>query len=239
ILTVIVVALSVVVFGVARASSTQQVTRFLVDVPDMPAPEAASISPDGHLLAYSGNGGGSSGVFIRPINREAGQKLPGTEGAGGLFWSPDSRWIAFFAGGSLKKVEAAGGPPQNICETPDLVGGTWNGDGVILFGSSKGLQRVLAAGGQPSIIEIAGDISKQSPRSPSFLPDGQHYLFLAGAAKGADAAIYVGSLGSSAVVRLVASRSNAVYADPGYVLFHREGTLYAQAFDGNSLKLGG
>jgi eukaryotic-like serine/threonine-protein kinase len=238
VLLVVVVALSVAVFGVPRSSSAQQVTRFLVDVPDMPAPDAASISPDGRLVAYSGNGGGATGVFIRPINRDGGQKLPGTEGAGPLFWSPDSRWIAFFAGGSLKKIEAVGGPPQIICETPDFVGGTWNADGLILFGSSKGLQRVLAAGGQPSIVEFAGDIGKQSPRSPFFLPDGQHYLFLAGA-KGSDAAIYAGSLGSTAAARLVASRSNGVYADPGFLLFHREGTLYAQAFDAGGLKLSG
>ena len=89
-------------------------------------------------------------MFIRPLNREVGQKVPGTEGAGRLFWSPDSRWVGFFAGGRLKKVEAAGGPAQNVCETPDLLGGTWNADGVILFGSSKGLQRVLAVGGQPT-----------------------------------------------------------------------------------------
>jgi len=237
--TILLVVMSVIVFGVPRNAGGQQVTRFLLDVPDMPVPDAVAISPDGRLVAYAASAPGSSGVFVRPINRETGQKLAGTESAGRLFWSPDSKWIAFFAGGRLKKVEASGGPAQNICETPDLVGGTWNADGVIVFSSSKGLQRVLAAGGQPSPIELAGDVAQQRPREPYFLPDGKRFLFLAGANTGNDAAIYTASLGSPDVTRLVASRSNAVYADPGYLLFHREGTLYAQAFNASSLQLSG
>ena len=235
----ILLAMAVVAFGLPRTTRPPQVIRFLIDVPDMPVAEAVSISPDGRLIAYSANDGGASGVFVRPIGREAGQILPGTEGAGRLFWSPDSRWVAFFAGGRIKKVEATGGPAQNICETPDFAGGTWNADGSIVFGSSKGLQRVLAAGGQPVPVQLSADVARQNPREPYFLPDGQHYLFLAGTPKGSDAAIYAGSLGSAATTKLLASRSNAAYADPGYLLFHREGTLYAQAFDAGGLKLSG
>jgi Tol biopolymer transport system component len=237
--SLLVVAMSVVVFVAPGDTATRQVTRFLVDVPDTPVAEAISISPDGRLLAYAASDAGTTAVFVRPLNRAVGQKLPGTEGAGRLFWSPDSKWIAFFADGRLKKVEAAGGPPQNICETPDLVGGTWNGQGVILFASSKGLQRVLDVGGQPSPIEVPEDLKGKSPREPYFLPDGEHYLFLDGAQKGSDAAIYAGSLDSTSTTRLVASQSNAVYTDPGYLLFHREGTLYAQSFDADDLEVSG
>jgi Tol biopolymer transport system component len=205
----------------------------------MPVAEAVSISPDGRLVAYSASDAGASAVFVRPLNTDVGTKLPGTEGAGRLFWSPDSRWIAFFAGGRLKKVEAVGGPPQNICETPDLLGGTWNADGVIVFASSKGLQRVLAAGGQPSLIELPAETSKQSPREPYFLPDGRHYLFLAGAGKESEAAIYAGLLDSTETTRLIASQSNGVYVEPGYLLYHREGTLYAQSFDASDLEASG
>jgi len=95
-----------VVFISRRETEARQVTRFLIDVPDMPVAEAVSISPDGRLVAYSASDGGSTAVFVRPLNTDVGTKLPGTEGAGRLFWSPDSRWIAFFAGGRLKKVEA-------------------------------------------------------------------------------------------------------------------------------------
>ena len=236
--TLLVAAMSIVALMSPTRTEARGQNRFLIDVPDMPVAEAVSVSPDGRLVAYSAADGGSTALFVRALNVQVGQRLAGTEGAGRLFWSPDSRWIGFFAGGNLKKVEAAGGPPQNVCETPDLLGGTWNADGVIVFASSKGLQRVPAAGGRPSAIEVAGDSQQQRPREPYFLPDGNHYLYLAGAAA-SDAAIYAGSLDSTDSTHLVAAQSNAVYADPGYLLYHREGTLYAQTFDASDLELSG
>ena len=235
---VLAAAMAALIVVFSRGTESRQVTRFLIDVPDMPIAEAVSISPDGRLVAYSASDSGATAVFVRPLNAGGASKLAGTEGAGRLFWSPDSRWIAFFAGGRLKRVEATGGPPQNVCDTPDLLGGTWNEDGVVVFASSQGLQRVLAAGGQPSPIELSGDIAKQNPREPYFLPDGRQFLFLAGAGD-ADAAIYAGSLDSPETTRLVTSASNAVYAEPGYLLYHREGTLYAQAFDAGDVEVSG
>jgi len=80
------------------AAPARDVTRFLIPVSDMPVQEAVSISPDGRTIAYSAREMASTSVFVRPIGTEAAQKLAGTEGAGRLFWSPDSRGIAFFAG---------------------------------------------------------------------------------------------------------------------------------------------
>ncbi len=244
VVALLVVAMSVTAFVIPKGDSERPTTRFLVSVPDMPVSEAVSVSPDGRLIAYAGSDGGSTAVFVRPLDREVGQKLAGTEGASRVFWSPDSRSVGFFAGGSLKRVEVAGGAAQNVCETPDLLGGTWNADGVILFASSTGLQRVLAAGGQPAPIDLDPALARQRPREPYFLPDGRHYLFLAGARKKRDAkdpgaAVYAAALDSPAATRLVEAQSNAVYADPGYLLFHRDGTLYAQAFDAAGLKLSG
>jgi eukaryotic-like serine/threonine-protein kinase len=228
---------AVMAFMPRGATGTRQETRFLVTVPDMPVLEAVSISPDGRWVAFSARDASSSALYVRPIGLETAQKLVGTEGAGRLFWSPDSRWIGFFANGTLKKIEATGGPAQNICETPDLLGGTWNANDVIVFGSSKGLHRVQAAGGVPSPIESAGEGTPQNRREPYFLPDGNQFLFLAG--DGSESAIYVGSLDSADATRLVAANSNAVYAEPGYLLFHRQGTLYAQSFNPRSLALAG
>jgi len=174
------------------------------------------------------------------MNSPAPQKLPGTEGAGRLFWSADSKSIAFFAGGKLKKVEAAGGPPQVICDTADLLGGSWNSEGVILFASSKGLFRVPAVGGEPSPVAPPDQSQKTgAPQEPYFLPDGQHYLFVSGSGQASGGAIYVGSLGSKEATRLVSAQSNAVYAEPGYLLYHREGTLYAQPFSAKKVALSG
>jgi hypothetical protein len=179
-------------------------TRFLIQTPDMPEPEAAAISPDGRSVAYSARDAGTTILFVRPIDNDTPLKLPGTEGAGDLFWSPDSRSIAFFAGGRLKKVQASGGPPENICDTQDMRGGTWNADDVILFASSKGLQRVKAVGGEPAPVATPKDAV---PQSPYFLPDGDHFLYLSAAAQPADAAIFAGSLSSSDTTRHMPSRA--------------------------------
>ena len=234
--TLLVLGMAVMAVRSSEGTEARVENRFLIDVPDMPVPEAVSISPDGRVIAYSAGDGASTAVFVRPVNTEVGQKLAGTEGAGRLFWSPDSRWIGFLAGGRLKKVEAAGGPPQNICETPDLLGGTWNSMDVIVFASSKGLQRVAAAGGQPSAIALSEEV--QRAREPHFLPDGRQYLFLASSGADSDA-IFAGELDSTSATRLVDASSNAVYAEPGYLLYHREGTLYAQPFDAGDAEITG
>jgi Tol biopolymer transport system component len=211
-------------------------TRFLIATPDMPEPAAAAISPDGRSVAYSARDAGATLLFVRPIDNDVPLRLPGTEGTGDLFWSPDSRWIAFFAGGRLKKVQASGGPPENICDTPDMHGGTWNAADVIVFASSKGLQRVKAIGGESTPVATPKD---SVPQDPYFLPDGDHFLYLSASAQPDSAAIFAGSLSSSDSTRLVAAHSNAVYAEPGYLLYHREGTLYAQPFSARKLSTTG
>jgi eukaryotic-like serine/threonine-protein kinase len=233
---VLAAAVGVTAFLGMRNTRAPLENRFLIPTPDMPVPEAAAISPDGRAVAYSARDATTTFLFVRPIDTDTPLKLPGTEGAGGLFWSPDSRSIAFFAGGRLKKVQASGGPPQNICDTPDMRGGTWNADDVILFASSKGLQRVKAVGGEAVPVATPKDAV---PHHPYFLPDGRHFLFLSVPAQASSAAIYAGSLDSSDATRLVAAQSNAVYAEPGYLLYHREGTLYAQPFNPGKPALAG
>jgi Tol biopolymer transport system component len=230
------VAVGIPAFLNFRSAKSLLETRFLIPTPDMPVPEAAAISPDGHAVAYSARDAGSTFLFVRPIDTDTALKLPGTDGAGNLFWSPDSRSIAFFAGGRLKKVQASGGPPQNICDTPDMQGGTWNAQDIIVFASSKGLQRVTAVGGEPMQLAAPKD---SVPQNPYFLPDGQHFLFTSASAQPSNAAIYAGSINANDTVRLVAAQSNAAYAEPGYLLYHREGTLYAQPFNPNRLALTG
>jgi Tol biopolymer transport system component len=230
---VIAVIVAVPAFLQMRSKQTLPESRFLMMVSDMPVPEAAAISPDGRRVAYSASDGRTTALFVRTMNSETPLKLMGTEGAGALFWSPDSRQIAFFANGKLRKVEGTGGPPEDIANTPDLQGGTWSSDDVILFASNKGLMSVRAVGGEPQPVEVSQGMV---PQSPSFLPDGEHYLFTSSKD---EPAIYVGSLGSTDATRLVAAKSNAVYADPGYLLYHREGTLYAHAFNPRSQSLSG
>jgi eukaryotic-like serine/threonine-protein kinase len=196
-----------------------------------PAPIAPfqAVSPDGRRLAFLATRGGPSLLWVRSLDSLDARALPGTEGASLPFWSPDSRFIGFFLEGKLKKIEATGGPAQTVSDAPAGEGGTWNRDGVILFGSSAdGLFRVSAAGGQPVAI-TKPDASRQetSHRLPDFLPDGRHFVYLAQPSK----TIHVGSLDSADTTQLLNADSKAIYAPPGYLLFVRENTLLAQPFD--------
>ncbi|MBK5256291.1 MAG: PD40 domain-containing protein, partial [Vicinamibacteria bacterium] len=174
---------------------------------------------------------------VRPLDTLEARPLPGTEGALRPFWSPDSRFVAFMAGGKLRKVPLSGGPAQTICDAPGGADGTWNADGVILFdgGSADPIWRVEASGGVAKI-EVEGTTS--FPGWPEFLPDGRHFLFMLGASSG-DQALMVGELGSTDRKELFKTTSQVAYAPPGYLVYVREQTLVAQPFDSRKLEITG
>jgi eukaryotic-like serine/threonine-protein kinase len=153
----------------------------------LPEISAFSISPDGRHLVFSGAGADGFGrLWIRSMDALAPQPLSGTEVAlGGLtppmFWSPDSRFIAFDAGGQLKKIDVRGGAPQKVCDLPLLaLGGAWNRDDVIIVGNANGgLMRCAAAGGPASVVtRVDSSRGESTHLLPSFLPDGKHFLYL-------------------------------------------------------------
>ncbi len=201
-----------------------------------------ALSPDGRRLAYAGSmPDGKTLLWVRPIDSLQAQPLAGTEGGGFPFWSPDSRFIGFFAGGKLKKIEALGGPPLTLCDAPLGRGATWNQEGVILFtpGPSSPIYRVSAAGGETAQVTT---LKEQSHRWPYFLPDGRHFLYLAGSPftpKESPAnAVMIGSLDSKEGKLLFHNHSNAIFAS-GHILFLRQNTLMAQPFDAKRLELTG
>ncbi len=205
-----------------------------------------ALSPDGRLLAYvASTPDGKSVLWLRPIDFLQAQPLPGTDGATYPFWSPDSRFIAFFAGGKLKKIESSGGPPFTICDASDGRGGTWNRDGDILLTPAVNttLFRVSSSGG-PLIPVTTLDPSKNETthRWPYFLPDGRHFLYFTGSVfsprETLTNSVLLGSLDSKESKLLLHSHTNAIYAS-GHILFMRQFTLMAQPFDTTSLQLTG
>ena len=118
--------------------------------------------------------------------------------------------------------------------------GTWSRDGVILFSSGGVIHRVLAAGGEPTPItnrdETGTPITGEDHLGPWFLPDGRHFLYVA---VSNDSAIYLAELDSTKRTRLINADSKPMYAEPGYILFNRGPTLFAQPFDAKALKLTG
>ena len=204
---------------------------------------AAVPSPDGRLIAFvARNGSGPSALWLRSVASETIQRLPETEGASEPFWSPDTTSIAFFADGKLKRVPVSGGSPQNICDAVGGAGGTWNrsGDIVIALGNRTPLYRVPATGGKPALVTRLDAARQENSHAwPYFLGDGRHFLFTARSSGPDNTAVYVGSLDSSTPKRLMTVQSNAMYTDPGYLLFGREGTLIAQRFNPQALELSG
>ena len=201
------------------------------------------LSPDGTQLAFTARDEKSKVLlYVRSLASTAAQALPGTDDAIYPFWSPDSREIAFFAAGKLRRVNASGGPPQDICDSFGGRGGSWSKDGVIVFtpSSNQPLLRVPATGGTPeaaSKLDVA--TGENSHRFPFFLPDGKHFIYWSRTSRvGQSPVLYVGELGSLHAKMLMKSDSMASYAS-GRLLFLRGQTLMAQPFDMNQVELSG
>jgi hypothetical protein len=180
--------------------------------------------------------------MLRRLDQASFEELPGTEGTGiSLFWSPDSRSIGFFAEGKLKVIDIRGGPPRTIANAPAGNGGTWNGDGTIVFAPvfTGPLMRVRSSGGEPQPATVL-DTSRGERwhRHPVFLPDGRHFLFLANTAE-EEASLNVGSLESHLVKPVVKTMAQSAFAAPDLLLFMRQNALMAQRFALTQLQLEG
>ena len=233
----VLLAIALVAVGVLyfRPQLAADEIRFEIPVPNISNPRHITISPNGQWVAFTASTPTGTALFVRRIESTRPEPLVGTDGAASPFWSPNSDYLAFYAAGRLKKISVTGGPVQNICDAPNMVGGTWNADGVIVFSAGGVLNRVPAAGGEKLAISVR-DESKQetSHQTPFFLPDGKRYLYLVWSPQQANRAVYVASLDSKDVTKLFVVQSKAVYANSGHLLFHRNGTLLAQPFDADT-----
>jgi serine/threonine protein kinase len=200
-----------------------------------------ALSPDGRQIAFRAHGDdGKFLLWVRPLDSPVARLLHGAEGSTGnpfQFWSPDSRSIAFFANGKLKRTAVEGGPVLTLADAPTGGGGSWSPLDIIVFAPQfRGpLERVSANGGSPiaaTTLEAAHDYAH---RFPWFLPDGHHFLFAAETQQGnREFMLRIGSLDSREVKTIGPANSNALYSS-GYLLYVRRNTLMAQPFDENTL----
>lgn len=202
-------------------------------VPSLNAHPVVALSPDGERFVYVGGPSGSPRLFLREMNRFEAVPLAGTEGAHGPFFSPDGDWVAFFAGGSLRKVRVTGedrAAPQVLCATEPGVGGAWLSPNEIVFAPNwRGpLMRVAASGGRPSV----GVAQHQGGayRWPDRLDD-HTILATRWRASADDAAVVAISLPSGAEQVIAERATFGRYAPGGYVLFLRDGDLYTVRVD--------
>ena len=202
-----------------------------------------ALSPDGGWLALALMTEGRQQLWVRAMDGLQARSLPGTEDAQYPFWLPDSRYIAFFAQGKLKKIPINGGPPQTLCDAVNARGGTSNRDGVILFAPTNGpLQRVSDAGGSPAIVKAA---ERGTYRQPVFLPDDRHFLYVFTAGDPSKDGVYLAELDAPTGRRLLPDLSSVAWAPSapdakrGDLLFIRDRSLMAQPFDLKTLRFAG
>jgi eukaryotic-like serine/threonine-protein kinase len=213
---------------------------------DVPAPDGVTmrnvlgepLSPNGRTLAFVGATGSSSPMmWVRPLESSTAQAIRGTEGVVRFYWSHDSQHIVFVTPNNIQKVPVTGGDPQILVnQTGRSVASSRQG--VLLISGDGPLMRVSDTGGQ-AVPESELDASLKEVRHdhPRFLPDGRHYLFTARTQQGA--AVYVGTLGSKDRRPLPGLATDSVYSDSGHLVFLREGRLFAQPFNVDSLTLSG
>ena len=189
------------------------------------------ISPDGRRLAFvAPTEGGQTVLWIRQLDGLTAQPIAGTLNALAPFWSPDSRWVAFFAEGKLKKLDPSTGSIISICDASSAPPGTWNSNDIILFtGPGNSIARVPASGGKPT------PVTRLHPGEgrhicPFFLPDERQFLFTVSAADAERPGVFVGSLDGGEPVRLLDEVAHAYYAE-GRLLYLRDRTLLTQPFD--------
>ena len=212
--------------------------RLQIITPPTDDPLSMALSPDGRRLTFVAMSDGTPRLWLRPLDSVTAQPLPGTDGASYPFWSPDSASIGFFAEGKLKRIDIGGGQPQTLAITAGARGGTWNPNGVILFGvyAYFGIMRVPASGGEAVPATRPGPGAIQ--RFPQFLPDGRHFLLFS-QGSGEMQGIFLGELDSPDSTRIAAAETAAVYMPTGYLLFIRQGSLVAQRFDMSKNALSG
>ncbi len=246
-------AVAAIGLGVALARSRAQApTAFRATLPPPPGTALVpydelglALSPDGRSLAFVALArDGSKQIWVRDFSSGAARPVPETQGAWYPFWSPDGRYLGFFADGKLKKIDLRGGSPQVLADAPTGRGGSWSRSDVILFAPNirAPIQSIPASGGAPASVTRFDGAKETSHRWPQFLPDGRHFLYMSrGRIEGKPelGRLALASLDSPEPTMLVEDATNATYVPPGYLLYGRSGNLLAQHFDVKVLRLVG
>jgi eukaryotic-like serine/threonine-protein kinase len=209
-------------------------------------PADLAISPDGTRIVFCvADSTGKQQLWIEALSDAAPRPLPETESAYNPFWSPDGRSIAFFTldePASLKKMSAGGGSPVTLCPVEWGRGGAWGKNGDIVFAPAPEgpLMRISAEGG-PVTVATQLDTTRHetTQRFPSFLPDGEHFVYASLPAVGEGWYAMLASLRSQETKRLLKAESAPTFAAPNFLIFDRDGKLVAQRLDLGSLEMKG
>jgi DNA-binding winged helix-turn-helix (wHTH) protein/Tol biopolymer transport system component len=206
---------------------------------------SVAVSSDGTRIAFVAlSTRGNTEVWVRPLGSLTSTAVDGTDGATFPFWSPDGRFLGFFAGGKLKKVSLDGSnSPVVLCDAPFGRGGSWSSRGVIIFApnSHSAIYAVPDRGGDPTPVTVLDASTQTTHRWPKFLPDGKHFIYLAANHfnETTHDAVYLGSLDRREANKLIVpTDADATYAS-GYLFFLRKDVFMAQRFSAETAELRG
>ena len=205
---------------------------------------ALALSHDGTRVAFSSRTeDGSMRLYWRRLDQATATPLPGTESGFSPFFSPNGEYIAFFAEGSLKKIELATGNVTVLANAVNPSGGTWGEDGVIVFhrAPSLDLWTVPANGG--SLKQIPRPASESQYRHwPQLLPGGKTLLVTGVTGLGGNVdqeTVKTVSLEDGHSRTLVEGAHFGRYLSSGHLAYLRHGTLFVRAFDAARQELTG
>jgi serine/threonine-protein kinase len=239
-------AIALVALGAAAAwwvrppSPAPAVMRFAFTLPQgqsvgLPATRhAIALSPDGQKLAYLVDGR----LYVRSMSELQGQPVRGTDEHAGLtepVFSPDGQSIAFWTpiGRSIMRIGLDGGSARSIAHADSPFGMTWTGDGIVFGQGRKGIVRVAPEGGTPeTIVQVA---PQEQAHGPQVLPGGRYVLYTVASGNAWDrweqANVFVQALGASDRALILEGATDARYLPTGHLVYMRDGTLFAVAFD--------
>jgi eukaryotic-like serine/threonine-protein kinase len=245
---VVLLAAGLAVIYVSRAPKAQSLLRSSINLPTGFSLDrnnsSLALSPDGQRLVFAAAGDDGKGqqLWLRSLDSLTIQLLAGTSGATYPLWSPDGRYVGFFADQRLKKTEISSGTVQILCDAVDGRGASWSRKDVIVFAPQPfgPLFEVSAAGGTPVQVTSV-ESTDVTHRNPHFLPDGERLLFYSGrtATNEEENGIYSLDLDTKKVALVARENSEGIYVEPGYLVFVRNGNLMAQSFDARRLSLAG
>ncbi|MBI4475884.1 MAG: serine/threonine-protein kinase, partial [Acidobacteria bacterium] len=194
-------------------------------------PAPVSLSRDGQTIVYAAVRGGVQQLYRRRLDQRIATPIPGTEGAGVSFFSPDGDTIGFIAGSTMKRVALAGGEPVVVQQ----LGGSaasWGEDDMIVFaagGFGTHLWSIPASGGKPrAFTSLDTNRSDLRHGEPAHLPGGRGLLYTITPSR-----IILRSRDGKEMV-LTEGRSPR-FVSSGHIVFLRDESLWAMPFDLDSM----
>ena len=224
------------------APETQRPTaRFALPVAEE-SPRQVALSPDGRYIAYVAGTLGIHKIYLRDVSQRESRVISELPSTGNIFFSPDSKWCAFFETDKLKKVSVYGGSPITLADAAAPRGGTWGVDGSIVFSpvSRGGLLWLPPAGGSPQVLTTPDATrGETSHRWPYFLPGAHTVVFTAEGARGDRALVAVALDTKRTRVLLKTNALSPQFIPTGHLTYLDGARLVAVPFDLKTVEVTG